>query len=242
MITVYKYGPAFGLPDASPFVTKVETYLRLTEQTYETRTADVRKAPRQQLPFVDVDGKLIPDSTAILEYLEAARPTRLDAHLDAKQNAMAYAFKSMLEEHLYFGLLCMRWQTDEGWAVFEPTLRAMLGKMGVPSLMRGFVAARARKQVVQRAKVQGLGRQPHTEIVAACCKILDAVSTQLGDNPYFCGERPTTYDATVYAFLAGVLCPAFDHELRRHAESKKNLVAYTNAVREKYWGESQPAA
>ena len=46
---------------------------------------------------------------------------------------MALAFKSMLEEHLYFGVLFMRWASDEGWTVFEPSLREMLGKMGVPA-------------------------------------------------------------------------------------------------------------
>src|SRR5262245_9532165 len=104
MIKVHKFGPAFGLSDASPFVMKVETYLKLTGQKYETVIADVRKAPRLQLPYIDIDGKLIPDSTSILEHLEAARSERLDAHLNARQRAVAQAFKSMLEEHLYFGL------------------------------------------------------------------------------------------------------------------------------------------
>src|SRR5580700_885965 len=131
-IKVYKFGPQFGLPDASPFVVKVETYLRLTDQKYETITGDVRKAPRKQLPFVEIDGKRIPDSTAIVDTLEAARSGKLDARLDAKQRAVGQAFKSMLEEHLYFCILYMRWATDEGWAVFEPSLREMLGTMGVP--------------------------------------------------------------------------------------------------------------
>ena len=87
MIKVHKFGPAFGLPDASPFVMKVETYLRLKGLAYETLTADVRKAPRKQFPVVDVDGKIIPDSTAIVDHFEA-QGEKLDAHLDAKQRAV----------------------------------------------------------------------------------------------------------------------------------------------------------
>src|SRR5580693_2900258 len=105
MIKLYKFGPAFGLPDASPFVMKVETYLRITGQKYEVATGDVRKAPRAQLPFVDVDGTVIPDSTAIVDHLEAARADKLDAHLTPAQRSVGLAFKSMLEEHLYFGIL-----------------------------------------------------------------------------------------------------------------------------------------
>ena len=237
MLTLHKFGPAFGLPDASPFVTKVETYLRLTAQKYDSISADVRKAPRSQLPVLDIDGKLVPDSTAILDTLEAAREEKLDAHLDGQQRAVGLAFKSMLEEHLYFGVLYMRWATDDGWAVFQPTLRDMLGNMGVPGFMRGLISKKARKQVIGRGRTQGMGRQTRDEVVATCKKILDALAEQLGDGPFFFGAKPTTYDATVYAFVAGVLCPAFDNELFKHASTKKNLVAYAGRMKQKYWAD-----
>jgi glutathione S-transferase len=235
MIQVHKFGPAFGLPDASPFVHKVETYLRMTGQPYETVNADVRKAPRAQLPFVEIDGKRIPDSTAIVDHLEGRRPEKLDAHLDAKERAVGTAFKSMLEEHLYFCMLYMRWATDEGWAVFEPVLREMIGTMGVPSLMRGMIAKSARKQTVGRARTQGVGRQPRAEVAATAARLLDALADHMADKPYFCGPKLTTYDATVYAFVAGALCPAFDHELRRHAATKANLVSYADRMKDAYW-------
>ncbi|HEY3820385.1 MAG TPA: glutathione S-transferase family protein [Polyangiaceae bacterium] len=237
MIKVHKFGSAFGLPDASPFVVKVETYLRMTDQKYEVVTGDVRKAPRGQLPFVDIDGKILPDSTAIVDHLESTRPEKLDAHLDAGQRAVALAFKSMLEEHLYFGVLFLRWITDDGWAVLEPSLREMLGRIGVPSLLRGMVSGSARKHTVTRTRAQGLGRQPRAEVAATCNRLTDALSEHMGDRPYFCGDRPTTYDATVYAFTAGLLCPAFDNEVRKHAAAKNNLVAYETRMKERYWKE-----
>ncbi len=235
MFKVHKFGPAFGLPDASPFVTKLETYLRITGQKYETVKGDVRKAPRGQLPLLEIDGALIPDTTAIIDRLEAARPDPLDRHLDARQWAVAVAFKSMLEEHLYFALLYMRWATDDGWAVFEPALREMLGTMGVPSFMRGMIAKRARKYTVERTRVQGIGRMPRTEVVATGSKLIDALSHQLGDKLYACGGEPTTFDATVYAFVSGALCAAFDNELRKHTAAKENIVAYAARMKEAYW-------
>jgi len=235
MIKVYKFGPAFGLPDSSPFVMKVETYLRITGQPYETVTGDVRKAPRTQLPFVDIDGKVIPDSTAIIDYLESTRTEKLDAHLDFRESAIALAFKSMLEEHLYFGLLFMRWATDDGWTVFEPSLREMLGKMGVPTLMRGMVSGSARKYTVGRVRTQGIGRQPRSEVAGTCKKLVDALTVQLGDRPYICGAKPTSYDATAYAFVAALLCPAFDNELHKHAATKENLLSYAERMKAQYW-------
>jgi glutathione S-transferase len=129
----------------------------------------------------------------------------------------------------------MRWATDDGWAVFEPALRETLGAMGVPSLMRGMIAKRARKYTVERTRRQGLGRMPRTEVVATCAKLIDALSHQLGDKPYFCGGQPTTYDATVYAFASGALCPAFNNEVRKHIAAKDNIVGYTARMKEAYW-------
>src|SRR5580704_1683444 len=182
MIKLYKFDPAFGLPDASPFVMKVETYLRITGQKYEVASGDVRKAPRKQLPFVDIDGKIQADSTVIVDMLEGARAEKLDTSLDAKQRAVAMAFKSMLEEHLYFGILYMRWVTDDGWTVFEPSLKEMLGNFGVPGLMRGMIAKSARKQVTNRVTIQGMGRQPRTELVGNCTRMVDTLCEQLGDQ------------------------------------------------------------
>ena len=235
MMKLQKFGPAFGLPDASPFVTKLETYLRMTGQPYETVTGNVRKAPRGQLPVVEIDGKIVVDSTTIVDQLEAARPEKLDARLSAKQQAVALAFKSMLEEHLYFGVLYMRWTTDDGWAVFEPAMREMFSAMGIPSLLHGTVAKSARKYTVNRTKIQGLGRKPRVEVVATCSKLVDAAAEELGDRPYFCGPDLTTYDATAYAFLGGALCPAFHNELTKHAATKANVVSYVERMKAKYW-------
>jgi glutathione S-transferase len=235
MIQVHKFGPTFGLPDASPFVLKVETYLRMTDQKYEAVASDVRKAPRAQLPYVTIDGKVVPDSTEIIDHLEAARSQKLDAHLDDKERAVALAFKSMLEEHLYFGLLFMRWTTDDGWTVFDPAMREMLATMGVPSLMRGMVARSARKHVTTRTRTQGVGRMPRAQVVATCNKLVDALAVQMGDKAYVCGDKLTTYDATAYAFIAQVLCPAFANELQKHVAAKKNLVAYAQRMKDAYW-------
>jgi hypothetical protein len=165
---------------------------------------------------------------------------KLDEHLDVRQRAIGTADRSMHEEHLYFGILHMRWATDDGWAVFEPALCEMLGRMGVPGVLRGIVCGQARKQTIERAHKQGIGRRPRVEVVAACQQLLDALSVQLGDGPFLFGAQPTTYDATAYAFTLGTLCPAFDNEVRKHAASKPNLVAYEKHMKEKYW--KDPAA
>ena len=51
-ITLYTFGPAFGLPDMSPFVTKVEMLLKLAGLEYETDMTGFNKAPNGKLPYI----------------------------------------------------------------------------------------------------------------------------------------------------------------------------------------------
>ena len=45
MIKLYQFAPAFGLPNASPFCMKMETYLRMAGLPYElVNSGDVMKA------------------------------------------------------------------------------------------------------------------------------------------------------------------------------------------------------
>ena len=46
VITLYSFGPAFGLPDPSPFVTKVETLLKMAKLPYGIDTSGFAKAPK----------------------------------------------------------------------------------------------------------------------------------------------------------------------------------------------------
>ena len=46
MLTLYAFGPGFGLPDPSPFVTKAEVLLKMAGHPYRKDTTGFRKAPK----------------------------------------------------------------------------------------------------------------------------------------------------------------------------------------------------
>jgi hypothetical protein len=50
MITLYTFGPFFGLPEASPFVMKGEMLLKLAGLEYQTNTRGFGKAPKGNHP------------------------------------------------------------------------------------------------------------------------------------------------------------------------------------------------
>jgi len=65
MITLYGFGPAFGLPDPSPFVTKAEVLLKMAGLEFRTDANGFRKAPKRKLPYIDDGGTIVADSTFI---------------------------------------------------------------------------------------------------------------------------------------------------------------------------------
>lgn len=63
MITLCQFHRAWGLPNASPFCMKIETYLRMTKLPYETKFIDnPQQAPKGKLPYIQIDGINYPDT------------------------------------------------------------------------------------------------------------------------------------------------------------------------------------
>jgi glutathione S-transferase len=101
MIKLFGSGPNFGLPDASPFVTKVETLLRMSNLPFEKHPMSFSKAPKRKIPYIDDDG-LLGDSTFIRWHLERKYQIDFDKSLTTEQRAIAWAFEKMAEDHLYW--------------------------------------------------------------------------------------------------------------------------------------------
>ena len=239
MITLHKFVPAWGLPDISPFCTKVETYLRMTGWQYQTKLGDARKAPKQKLPFIELQGRTVSDSNDIVHALEAHKDNplghALDAGLSAHDLAASRALQSMLEEHLYFITYWRRWADPAGWAVAQPVVAGMLVQLGIPRFAAGLVSKLVRSQGIKTLYAQGTGRHSTQEINAMGVQLLTALSDWLGDRPYMLGDQARTVDASAYAFLIGILLPPIEGPMKAHLQSKANLVAYCERMRTQYW-------
>jgi glutathione S-transferase len=230
MITLYVFGPAFGLPDPSPFVTKAELLLKMAGLPYRTDTAGFRKAPKGKLPYIDDAGERIADSTFIRWHLEKKYGIDFGRGLDPEQRAIGWAFERTAEDHLYWALVDARWLDDANFAKGPATFFQK-----VPGLVRPAVVAMIRRQVRKSLRGQGLGRHSRSEIVALGSRSTDAIADFLGDKPYFMGAEPTGVDATMFAFAAGMLCPLFDTPLRTAAERHENLRRYVGRMTARYY-------
>ena len=67
MIKVHQFAPAFGLPNASPFCMKLETYLRMAGLPFElVNDGNVIRAPKGKLPYIEDDGRVVADTNFII--------------------------------------------------------------------------------------------------------------------------------------------------------------------------------
>lgn len=230
MITLQGFGPAFGLPDPSPFVTKVEVLLKMAGLPYVVDTAGFGKAPKGKLPYIVDDDETIGDSTFIRWHLERKYGLDLDRGLDAEQRAVAWAFEKMLEEHLYFAVLHTRWVDD---ANFDKGPRNILRM--IPAPIRPFVIPLIRRQVRRALHGQGMGRHAPEEIVLLGTRSIEATADFLAAKPFLMGAEPTAVDATAFAFVAGALCPVFETELRTAAERRDNLKRYVGRMTARFY-------
>jgi glutathione S-transferase len=231
MIKLHQFAPAFGLPNASPFCMKLETYLRMVGLPYElVNSGDVLKAPKGKLPWIDDDGKRVADTSLIIEYLKGRYGDPLDAALSPEQGAVATAFQRLLEEDLYWAVVQTRWVEDAGW---QKTREAFFGALPVP--LRWIVPPLARRGLRSEMRGHGMGRHSAAEIHAIGCRDVTAVADFLADKPFMLGESPTSLDAATYAFLANLLWAPVDSPIQRHARARPTLEAYCQRMKARYY-------
>ena len=232
MLTLNVFGPAWGLPDASPFVAKALVLLEMSGLDYETRRGDPRKAPKGKLPLLRDGDRTVADSTFIRWHLEQAHGIDFDPELGAEQKATGWLIEKALEDNLYWALIHERWAVDDN---FEKGPRAFFSV--IPAPMRPVVTALVRRSVKKSLHAQGTGRHERADIVLIAGKTLEAFSRTLGDKPFLFGDAPSGWDASGYAFIASALCDQFTSGIRDAALSHPNLNAYASRLHDRYFSE-----
>ncbi|MGO9475911.1 MAG: glutathione S-transferase family protein [Rhodomicrobium sp.] len=230
MITLYTFGPAWGLPDPSPFVTKAIVLLKMSGLPFETNTKGFGKAPRGKLPYIRDGETIVADSTLIRFHLESRHTIDFDRGLTPEQRGIAWAVEKLCEDYLYWLLIHARWiegdNFERGPARFFDI---------APAPLRPFIKLMVRRQIRRNLHGQGLGRFTQAERTVLADRAFASISAIIGDKPYLVGETPCGADATVYGFVAGALCPLFETGLRTKAESYPNLRNYCGRLTQQYF-------
>ena len=236
MLELTVYAPAFGEPTGSPFTNKAICLLERSGQPYRVKhTNDPRKAPKGKLPVLQHDSQLIPDSDDIRDHLEASFGLDFDAGLDAQQRAISRAVIRMVEENIYFALLCDRWMDDANW----PTVKAeFFGFLPFP--LRLFVPNLVRKSTIAQAKAQGMGRHSPAERLARVNKDFTALSTLLGEQNFLFGAEATAADLSSVPMLRALNSFPQPTPMQRALRSHANLVGYVERGKAALYPKASP--
>ncbi|MDF3320049.1 glutathione S-transferase family protein [Rhodococcus sp. C3V] len=236
MITVYGYVPAWGIPDISPYVTKVVNYLTFAGIEFEHKTQDLatldQDSPHGKLPYiVDSDGTKVGDSNTIIAYLKNKYGDKLDADLSKEQLALGLAFNRLIEEHLYWsGIIQPRWREDSGWETYIPYI--VQGAEVTPEMREGLDSFRGR--ILAEFDGQGMGRRSAEVVDEFFRTDIDALSEFLGDKPFFLGDKLHSIDASVYSTLRQIADQPQHWLGTGYVQSKQNLVDYMDRIRKQY--------
>jgi len=235
LITLYGFGPAMGLPEISPFVTKAHILLRIAGLPYEAdaNVGALFKAPKGKLPYIRDGGEIVSDSTFIRFHIEKKYGFDFDRGLSAAERAAGWALERMCEEHLYWLMIDARWLDD---ANFRAGPSKVFASLPVP--VRPLIGAYVRRTMRRTLHLQGLGRHDAGARLELAKGDFLAIADLLADKPYLFGDEPRGADATAGAFVIGALAKAVAAPLRDAAESTPNLVAYAERITRRFFPKS----
>lgn len=237
MLTLYGGGPAFGLPDGSPFVTKTHVLLKMAGVPYTFAKANFSKAPKGKIPYIDDNGMLLGDSGFIRGHLESKYKADFDKGLSLAEKAIALAFERLCEDHLYWAIVRERWTIE---ANFNKGPRHFFDD--APAVMRPLIIGVMNRRVRRTLHGQGFGRHSEIEVAHLAGRDLEAISNFLGSKPWLMGQEPCAADATVWSTVTSALCPLFEGPVASAAKSHANLATYRDRGLAKWFEELRPPA
>lgn len=233
-ITLVTLGSAFGLRNVSPFCLKIEMLLTSLGLPFEVEEqADPRKAPKGKLPYLKVDGKLLPDSELILVYIDELTQGKVYAGLTTEQKAKGTAFARLAEDHLYWIMVASRWLDDSWWPnIVEGFFHI------APKPFRGLAAGMARRAMRQTYNGHGLGRHTLAEQKDFARRDFAAIQGALTDTGFLIDASPNIYDFTVAGLLAGIYDQQPPTWITAVAQEYPELQAYAERVQNSVgvWG------
>jgi len=218
----------WGQPSASPFCTKLETWMKFAKIPHETNYP-LHPGAKGKWPYIELDGETISDSTIIIERLTKEFNITIDSSLSPVEQAISLAYQRSIEEHLYFGLVYIRW--CENFSIIRSTYFKTL-----PWILRYIIPTYFVLPQVKKALYgQGMSRYSRDEITKKCLDDLRSISVYLGDKPYFFGKEPRTIDIIIFSFVSALVNVPIEDPVKEGMKKMDNLVAHCNRINSLVW-------
>ncbi|XP_045530859.1 failed axon connections [Pieris brassicae] len=238
MVYLYQFARTPLLLSTSPYCLKVETWLRLAGIKYENVDHKAKfRSKKGQLPFIELNGEEIADSTFIIKQLSEKYNKDLDAALTPEQRVVTHAMVSMIENHLSWVMLWWRAKyPDSVIKGYQVNLQNALNTRLPNAILNFCYKLSSGRKGMKKAKAHGIGVHSQEEIIEFGKNDLRVLSDLLSDKPFFFGDEPTLLDVVAFANLAQLhfIDKEVPHLLRDAMnESFPNLVGLVSRIKER---------
>jgi len=235
---LYQFSRTPILPSLSPFCFKVETWLRLTGVKYENVDHKLKlRSAKGQLPFVELNGEEIADSTLIISKLGQHFGCDPDAQLSKEEKNVSHALISMIENHLCWVYVYWRSKNPDSMIKgFKLSLQHALGSKIPNALLNMYFKFSYSRKGAKKVKAHGLGVHSPEEIFEFGKQDLKVLEETIGDKDFFFGDKISNLDVVAFSHLCQIFYvdKTVDYELRDWmTENCPSLVGLINRLKER---------
>lgn len=143
VIYLVQFPRAGCVPSISMYSLKLETWLRMAGLDYQNVSNQFKyTSSRGQVPFVEVNGRHIPDSNTVIEEVTRMFNVKIDKHLSDREKADLVAYHSLIEDALTWVVFYFRSKdnafiySEQGWTKHFNGIKRLLLKMFTKKLQR----------------------------------------------------------------------------------------------------------
>ena len=221
----------------SPYMYKIDLWLSITgvphEKIIEPFSALLAQSPRGLVPFVELDGEIIDDSTVILERLKKLHNDPLNDHrLTHEQHALGILLRSLCEHELFY--LMSYGRLGDERSDYQTLITFNLGDTVPKEKLESAVEA-YRASVLKRLYAWRIGRYEDEFITSELRKCLGTLSVVLGDKEWLFDAKPSIYDLDIFSMLAQIVHYPLRNPQVAIAREYVNLVEYCDRVRDRFY-------
>ncbi|XP_022836573.1 metaxin-1 [Spodoptera litura] len=224
----------WGLASIDLECLKVLTYMKFIGVPVRVREANNPFfTPKGRLPVMKDGRNLLTNFEEVVDHLKSLHYST-DVHLNTKQAAEASAFTQYLREKLYPAYQYAWWVDEKNYCdLTRPTYAKALCipfNFYYPSHYQN-----AAKEMIDALYGEHTDlREIEKTLYNEAEKCLKTLSDRLGESEYFFGNRPSSFDATVFAYLAPLVKAPFPNAtLANHVKGIANLSRFVARINQK---------
>ncbi|BCD92645.1 hypothetical protein fh0823_27820 (plasmid) [Francisella halioticida] len=153
-------------------------------------TVDTSNAPRNQLPYIEDDGKKIGDSFDIINYV--INKYKLPHYIRYSDILIERTL-----DHLYWAISYSRWGDPDNYSKFSKHFHEATG-------LEYSVISNIRDYNIEKLKYQGIGREDKDRIYRQVSHDINALCMAITGKKNMSGDKYNAIDSSCYGFLATI--------------------------------------